>query len=1632
MGAAAIVAAVRNLSGSAQRTLPDDVAEPDGIEDPLDGVEHADHIRASAAAPGAVATPRDDRATDHGEADAVAVVGMGVVVPGAGDPKSFWALLLAGQPAFSEPGDRFPLEYFWSPDTDAEDRTYSRHAGYIRQKPAVGVNDGDHVSCWLRQALLQCGAARLTVGGQARSACFIGGWNEGSQHVEESAVVETAADGIAARWPGTADDDLRDRLRAALRSNYPHAGRVTRHLPLAATRAAIEGLLPADTPVQVVDTACSSSLFAIDLGVKSLLVGDCDVAFCGGAHSFRPRFSVEFAKLQGLSRSGRVLAFDPRADGVLFADGAGLVALKRLSRARADGDRVLAVLAGFGAASDGRGKAIYAPNATGQERALARARAVNSVAAGAVDWVVAHGTGTPAGDAVERNTLHQAAPPGGLLCTSNKSLVGHTGWSAGVVSVVHALLGLAHDTVPAQRPCEPAQDTHTTDRVRIPIRHTSLPRRTDRPRTVGVSSFGFGGTNAHLLLQDEPAPAATPPRALPPILGTEDEVVIVDWTAHLPGIPDAVEIRRRLAAGLPPAEQRSFSTPYPVPPLSGLRLPPRTTAAMDRSQLMALQAAGRLTGPADTALWDGLEETSGVFAAFSGLPVKGLDANIRCYADSLRAFAESAPIDERIDRDALRSATEAFISAVRSRAPATGEDSLPGLMPNIIAARIANHHDLHGPTMTLDTGTTSGRTALRTAERYLRHGELDLALVIGVSGGSEPLYAQLHELSETAPAEGAFLIALARVSTARDHAWPVLEHLSDALVRLPKRPQTTEDRTYLAADDLMTVIKQLPAEAASGQTRRKTSRYLPQWHPAGPLHAEPSGPILPSRTLIIADPASSTVLRPMVRSSPFCHLLAVRADDDLAQAVGDALSGTTPPFQHVRVVASLHGAPSWPSLAAVQEATFLAVQALHGSLNSGGSLATTVLTPFVRQAPHPYASLLTGLAKSLAWEMTGCTVTALLTDTREPTSALKALAAEAERHQGFPVVMHNAQTRLVQRLSPRKTPPGTLPLEPGAVVVVTGGARGITAACMLGLARRMPLKLWLLGSSRLTDVPAELLDATDDQLPAQRARYISEQRANDASRSVRDINAAFNRLLNARESQRNLLTLRGLCGADSVHFLTCDVTDPTAVETAANHVRVSDGHVDLLVHGAGLHYPGEITRLDTTALHHIRDVKVKGYHHLRAAFSGTLAPSLWCNFGSMASVMGLPGESIYAPPNDFLAAAAEATGKASGEFTIAWTLWGETGLGTGPISDAWATSSSRLTKTPTDEGVAHFLDELSRQPGEPLIAFIGEAESRALHHQFPGFLSPPQAPVSSPAPKPSPPARGLLGPAIEKSHTSARWQVTFDLHQHPYLLDHVADNRPTVPGALLLALAAEAGKALAPGLRLHSLRDIAFTAFVRTLKGRPPTTLKITAQVVGDPATIHRAIAVTGCTDTTTPNGRVLARDREHFRATVLLGGPTAAPAPTGPLPDENDWSTVTDPYYAPDCPVRLSGIFQATERQRTAARASAAEWKPRADQTDAGIPGTPIPVTLLDALLRTPALHKKDGRTQAVFVPRQLARVTVYDEGDDASFAHTHPSGISLRYTADSGTCTALAADGRILAQVTGIDAVTVAQVPG
>jgi NAD(P)-dependent dehydrogenase (short-subunit alcohol dehydrogenase family)/3-oxoacyl-(acyl-carrier-protein) synthase len=1599
-------------------------------------------------APAAPVAPEEDD-------DTIAVVGMGMAVAGANGPDEFWRLRLDGAELFAPtPEDRWQRASFSSPDHAREDKGYQDNGVFITGfTPVPGADvpsghaDDELTTRWLRHSLVQA-LDGVTTRHDDRFSFLVGYTADGSQHLEEAGVLAAAtrlsAD-VLADLPltGTERGALLDGATKALRARYWRGvEEPSRFLPHRVGAAAMAGLLPAGTEVTMVDTACSSSLYAIDIGVKGLLMGKQDVAVCGGAFALAPRGAVLFAKLQGLSSRGDVRSLDAGADGVVFADGAAVVVLKKLSRARADGDRVLAVIEAIGSSSDGRGKAVYAPNADGQDLAVRRALAGRRSGGEDVDWVIAHATGTPAGDLAEFSTLREHfGTAGPTAVTSNKSLIGHTGWAAGVVSVIEAVLGLRHETIPPQHrfTAAPEEFRMAETGLTVPTAPLAWPRTGTTPRTAAVSGFGFGGTNAHVLLRDDVP--GLPPRAA---VRGDRSVVVVGWAGQVPGLSTSDEIAHWLHGGPEPGS--GFGEFYPPPSFAEVRLPASTVRTVDRCQLMALHCARGLREQLGD-LWDKGAERAGVVVGNLGPTRSAMLYATRCYLDDIAAGLAADPA-----LDLPPEFAEALAARVRRLVPPSNEDSFPGMMPNVISARVANYFDLNGPNITLDSGLSSALSAVDVAHRYLVAGELDFALVGGFNGNALPEYRLLlGDLlgPDAEPAEGAFLFALTTEETAAAHGLPVLATL-DAHAGHRRTVDVREDARYAGAAGAVALARALtgPAgpvsvvcdgvrvdltvaeKAASALPHRFTdpeaplpevSRYVPELRPAPARDVRPELPFFPPGTVVVTDdpdllasvdvPADTVVLssRPLREPRAGWHELAERTP----LAVRSLLSGST--ARHLRLVADL-GAVSPEAavlagddrLTALHEAAFLVVQERYDVLAAGGSSFISLLLgarPDGRG--HPCHGLFAALVKCSYHELPDCLTFGLFTADTDLATAVRRTERESAAERLYPEVVVDlddagdpVRKSLVLVPEPIELAhPADALLSEDSVVLATGGARGITAEVVKELARTFRPRLYLLGSNPLDRYGPEVFEGTDEEFAAGRSHFIRAELAARRGALVAGLNREFDRMVDARAAHRNIAEMVEHCGADRVTYLTCDVTNPASVRAAVAQVLAAHDRVDLVISAAGRNRSALIPDKDVAEFRAIRDLKVDGYRNLKSALRDR-PPPMWCNFGSLLGHFGLPGELDYGSGNDFLASAADHAATLSGtdEFTVGWTLWDGVGIGADGLSRSYFKRGGLYTHMAVEEGVRHFVRELHAANRHPFVLHMGDAELELGRRLYPGYLDSVD-----------------LGPRTEVVRA-------FDPESVPDVEHHLVRGTPTVPASGVTALAAEAAARLVPDQEVIGFTDLRFEHFVQANPAGPK---RISARLLeqGEEVT---TVQVTITVDVVSPGGVPLAKDR--LLSSVVVRFAREFPrAPRWEAWPEDDEIALPDPYHLDSSPVRLTGPFVATTDTRWHPQGKRARFAPAEVRPSA----IPIPVVLLDAMVRTEVLALVDRR-QPVAVPVSIRRIDLYQRADDHDLVVRHgglelyatPAESTVGHSAPVNRFVATTADGRVVAQIHDVEA--------
>ena len=452
----------------------------------------------------------------------LAIIGIGCHFPQADDRNAYWTNIREGVDAITEiPPTHWRTADYYDQNPKTPDRTYGQRGGFLSPVPFnpmefnIPPNIIEAIDTSQLLGLVAAGHALKDAGygpgrefDRSRTSVILGvtgtlelviplgarlGHPVWRAALKEAGVDETVAEDVVQR--------IADSYVSWQENSFPGllgnvvAGRISKHYDLGGTNC-------------VVDAACASSLSALHLAALELASGKADMVVTGGVDTFNDIFMYMcFSKTPALSPTGDAKPFDAAGDGTILGEGLGIVVVKRLADAERDGDKIYAVIRGVGSSSDGKGEAIYTPSASGQKKALLDAFDRAGVAPDSIGLVEAHGTGTKVGDAVEvgalREVFGEADRPWCAL-GSVKSQIGHTKAAAGAAGLIKAALALHHKVIPP------------TIKVRTPLEEVSAGRtpfylatekrpwlpRGGAPRRAGVSAFGFGGSNFHVVLEE--------------------------------------------------------------------------------------------------------------------------------------------------------------------------------------------------------------------------------------------------------------------------------------------------------------------------------------------------------------------------------------------------------------------------------------------------------------------------------------------------------------------------------------------------------------------------------------------------------------------------------------------------------------------------------------------------------------------------------------------------------------------------------------------------------------------------------------------------------------------------------------------------------------------------------------------------------------------------------------------------------------------------------------------------------------------------------------------------------------------------------------------------------------------------
>ncbi len=691
----------------------------------------------------------------------IAIIGLSCLFPGARTPDEFWHNLLAETDSTSPATIDdlgVPPETFFDPLKGQRDKFYALRGGFVRdfafdatgyQLPAAFLNNLDSLFHWplyvAREALRDSGY--LDSPARAQTGLVLGNLSfptKTSQHLFaplyqdalSSAIQELLGD-PQFQLPRL-DPPAQNSLANALISGYP-AAVVAQALGLSSVHLAL-------------DAACASSLYSVKLACDYLLADKADLMLAGAVSCADPFFiKMGFSIFQAYPENDQSCPLDKTSQGLISGEGAGMFVLKRLADAERDGDRIYAVLRGTGLSNDGKGKHLLTPNPKGQKLAFERAYAAAKIAPAEIDYVECHATGTPLGDITELNSMETffgTTPP---FIGSVKANFGHMLTAAGMGGMLKTILSMAHDRIPATiKVREPhASQNNLIGARQIVSQAINWPNGRNLKRAA-VSAFGFGGTNAHLVLENQASVQADPAARNKPVA-----LAISGMAAHFGSCASLGELRQALHAGkqlftsLPPLRwkglenQTGLLKKYGIeslPPGAYLsdfemdfihfKIPPNDADQPIPQQLLMLKVA-------DEALQDAKMKPGGNVAVLIAM-----DTEL-----ALHEFRGRVDLTWQLPSALARAGvvlTPEQAVALEDRA----KDSLhiPALVNqytsfigNIMASRIAALWDFSGPAITLSAAENSVAKAMEVAQMLLSSGEVEAVLVgaVDLAGGIE-------------------------------------------------------------------------------------------------------------------------------------------------------------------------------------------------------------------------------------------------------------------------------------------------------------------------------------------------------------------------------------------------------------------------------------------------------------------------------------------------------------------------------------------------------------------------------------------------------------------------------------------------------------------------------------------------------------------------------------------------------------------------------------------------------------------------------------------------------------------------------------------------------------------------------
>ncbi|MEN8210707.1 MAG: beta-ketoacyl synthase N-terminal-like domain-containing protein, partial [Thermodesulfobacteriota bacterium] len=783
--------------------------------------------------------------------DEIAVVGIGCTLPHADNPDVLWKNLLDKKYSISEmPESRFDRSLYYDPDKNAEDKTYTILAGHVddfkfdNKRFGYAKDKEKRLSRSQKMVLQTAYKAVEDAGLLGKDDHLI------SDDVSRTAVIIATClsnelgntlqlkywyPQIVSMMEKTDEyKSLSDKEKLSLKEilmegmekenkGYDpvhgillniEASRIARHL----------GIRGAN---YVVDAACASSVTALEAARGELLSGEHDQVIVGGVNTnLAPEAFVGFAKMGTLSQKGSY-PFDERADGFILGEGSVVFVLKRMKDAIRDKNHIHGIINSIGASSDGKGKAIAAPNPYGQK--LSVQRCFENIKPGIkpedIGFIEAHGTSTIIGDEAELETLNSIYKNSSAGVSSIKAQIGHLLGCAGSAGLLKALLAVEKGILPPNGQFEKLSKNHDLKDSSLFIVKDSKKWEIDdnSSRKAAVSSYGFGGINYHLVVEQMTEDYKTLPRDIftdPSYDFNDDRIVVAGLGVFLPGAKNCEEFWKHLESGkkqLSHIPEERFDNDayagfdkdsiYRLPKINAgvvkyhkfnnlkYRMPPMMVKSIERGQIFGLEASSEALE--NSGLLNQINAGNKVGVILGTIAGEQQSKNIiRTRKQFIGNIIKNA---QGIDAGRLKNIAGELVQSIRESIPENNEDTTPGLLSNIISGRIANYFNLNGANYVIDASCASASIAMRNAARNLKQKDLDFVLAGGVDCNLYPAvlmaFKRLGLLSEGdcnfydsradgyVMGEGAAIHVMTTMKKAKEYNMEILGEINESAVR---------------------------------------------------------------------------------------------------------------------------------------------------------------------------------------------------------------------------------------------------------------------------------------------------------------------------------------------------------------------------------------------------------------------------------------------------------------------------------------------------------------------------------------------------------------------------------------------------------------------------------------------------------------------------------------------------------------------------------------------------------------------------------------------------------------------------------------------------------------------------------